>query len=167
MLGYTSTAKREFIDSRYAKVRFLIGDYHVQAFNSNPSKGWYKSGSGTANFIFSETFIKEKVNIKKEGGLISMDNTIGFHTENELLNMHTLDLNSGIMDIYKGQVYEGLLTFNNLESSLKAKNKYGVWLTFKLIYKQLSILENELVVGCSKDNGSTWVPFLKNLYRRK
>lgn len=166
MLGYTSTEKKEFIDSRYAKVRFLIGEYQVQAYNSNPAKGWYKSGSGTTSFTFAETFIKEKVNIKKEVGLIAMENTIGFDPDNEQLIMQTLDLSTGVMDIYKGQISEGLVCFNNKDSNLKAKNKYGTFLTFKLIYKQLSVLENELVVGFSRDNGSTWVPFLKNIYKR-
>jgi len=167
MLGYTSTINKEVLNDRLAKIRFLIGDFTVVAYSSIPSQGWFKTGNGFANFSMEDTFIKESVNITKDDGIIVMDNTMGCDIEKDSYKMQTLDINSGVMDIYKGTVTNEILIFNNVDSGIKTKNQYGDWLTFKLIYKQLSLLENELVIGCSKDNGKTWFPFLKNYYKRK
>ncbi len=167
MLGYMSTINKEVLNEHLFKVHFLIGDFNVVAYNSILSQGWFKAGNGTASFSLKGTFIKERVNITRDEGSISMDNTIGCDLEKDLFKMQTLDLSSGIMDIYKGSITDGVLTFSNIDSGIKTKNEYGDWLTFKLIYKQISLLENELVVGCSKDNGKTWFPFLKNSYIRK
>jgi hypothetical protein len=96
-----------------------------------------------------------------------MLNTIGCDNEKDTFNMQTLDYSSGVMDIYKGTVRDDILVFCNRNSKIKTTNEFGDSFCFKLIYKQLSLTENELVVGYSKDNGNTWFPYIKNIYRRK
>jgi len=167
MLGYMSTINKETLNNRFSKIHYLIGDFNVVVYSSMPSSGWIKSGEGSASYNFEDTFITEKIKLVKENSIITMDNTIGCDLEKNTFKLFTLDTDSGKMDVFKGSVNEGILTFCNLTSGLKDENEPEESYCFKLIYKQLSELENELVVGCSKDNGKTWFPFLKNHYKRK
>lgn len=167
MLGYMSTITKEALNDRYAKLRFLIGEYDVVAYNSVESNAWIKAGTGTASYSLEDSFITEKVEIFRKNSVISMLNTIGCDVEKDTFNMQTLDYTSGIMDIFKGTINNDILIFCNNDSVIKTKNEFGDSFKFKLIYKQLSLNENELVVGCSKDDGKTWFPFIKNIYKRK
>ena len=96
-----------------------------------------------------------------------MHNTIGCDVEKESFNMQTLDYTSGIMGIYRGNFMNEKLVFCNKSSDIKTINEFGDLFSFKLIYKQLSLTENELIVGYSKDNCKTWSPYIKNVYTRK
>ena len=167
MLGYMSTITKDAINDRYSKLRFLLGEYDVVAFNSVESNAWIRAGKGTAIYSLEDSFITEKVEIIRKNSVISMHNTIGCDAEKDTFNMQTLDYTSGIMDIFKGTINNDILIFCNNESGIKTKNEFGDSFKFKLIYKQLSLIENELVVGCSKDDGKTWFPFIKNIYKRK
>ena len=165
MLGYMSTITKDALNDGYSKLRFLIGDYDVIAYNSIDHRAWVESGNGTASYTLEDKFLIEKVEIFRKDVIISMHNTIGRDSEKESFHMQTLDITSGIMDIYKGNIKDNVLTFHNIDSTINTQNKDS--LNFKLIYKQLSNFENELIVGCSRDNGKTWFPFLKNHYRKK
>lgn len=167
MLEYTSIVKKGILHDRLDRLRFLIGNFKVTAYDSVSSKGWFKTGYGSANFSLEDTFIKEKVNITRGTDIIRMENTIGCDIEKNSFKMQTLDINSGVMDIYRGFLIDRVLTFNNIDSGIRTKNEYDEWFSFKLIYKQISPSENELIIGCSKDNGKTWFPFLKNYYKKK
>lgn len=162
-----STITKDAINGRYSKLRFLIGEYDVVAYNSVESNAWIRAGKGTASYSLEDSFITEKVEIIRKNGIISMHNTVGCDFEKDTFNMQTLDYTSGIMDIFKGTIKNDILIFCNNESGIKTKNEFGDSFKFKLIYKQLSLIENELVVGCSKDDGKTWFPFIKNIYKRK
>jgi len=165
MLGYMSTIAKDALNDHYSKLRFLLGEYDVVAYNSVDHRAWVVSGNGTANYTLEDKFIVEKVEIFRQDITISMHNTIGRDSKKESFHMQTLDISSGIMDIYQGDIKGNVLTFHNIESTINAKNEDS--LNFKLIYKQLSNTENELIVGCSRDNGKTWFPFLKNHYKKK
>jgi hypothetical protein len=165
MLGYMPTITQNTINDGYSKLQFLIGDYDVIAYNSIEHRAWVESGRGTANYTLEDKFLIEKVEIIRNDLTISMHNTIGRDSEKESFHMQTLDISSGIMDIYKGVIKENILTFHNIDSTINSKNQDS--LNFKLIYKQLTNSENELIVGCSRDNGKTWFPYLKNKYIKR
>lgn len=167
MLGYMSTVNKEVLNSRFCKIHYLIGDFDVVVYSSMPSSGWVKTGSGSAIFSLENTFITEKVKLTNENSIITMDNTIGCDLERNTFKLFTLDIGLGNMNVFKGTILDGILTFCSIDSGLKNRDGYDDSLCFKLIYKQLSEFENELVVGCSKDNGKTWFPFLKNNYKRR
>lgn len=162
MLGYSPIIDKNVIDKPLVNLYFLIGDYDVIAYNSIEHKAWVESGKGTASYILEDKFLIEKVEIFRNDMVITMHNTIGKDSGKESFHMQTLDISSGIMDIYKGTIHDNVLTFHNTDSSINSKNEDT--LNFKLIYKQLSSTENELIVGWSKDNGKTWFPYLKNRY---
>lgn len=167
MLGYLSTIAKDTLNDRYAKLRFLIGEYDVVAYNSVEAKAWVKVGKGSASYSLEDTFITENVEIFRKNDIISMHNTIGCDIEKDAFNMHSIDYTSGSMDIYRGCVMKGRLVFCNKNSTIKSTNEFGDSFNFKLIYNQLSLTENELIVGCSKDNCKTWSPYIKNVYKRK
>ncbi|MCF6349316.1 MAG: hypothetical protein L3J20_13660 [Flavobacteriaceae bacterium] len=167
MLGYASTVNKEVLNNSFSKIHYLIGDFNVAVYSSMLSSGWIKTGEGTASYRFENTFITEKINLVKENSIITMDNTIGYDLEKNTFKLFTLDIGLGNMNVFKGTILDGILTFCSIDSGLKNRDEYDDSLCFKLIYKQLSEFENELVVGYSKDNGKTWFPFLKNNYKRK
>lgn len=167
MLGYMSTINKMVLNNRFGKIHYLIGNFDVTVYSSMPSSGWVKTGSGSASFSFEKTFITEKVKLTNENSIINLNNTIGCDLEKDSFRLFALDIVLGKMDVFKGAVFDGMLTFCNVESELKNVDIHNEVLHYKLIYKQLSELENELIVGCSKDNGMTWFPFLKNYYKRK
>lgn len=165
MLGYSPAIVKNVLDNPLSNLYFLIGDYDVVAYNSIEHIAWVESGKGTANYTLEDKFLIEKIEIFTKDMAISMHNTIGKDSEKESFHMQTLDISSGIMDIYKGDVKDNVLTFHNIDSTINSKNEDS--LNFKLIYKQLSNSENELIVGCSRDNGKTWFPYLKNKYIKR
>ena len=167
MLGYISAIAKDTLNDRYSKLHFLIGEYTVVAYNFVESCVWVKAGQGKASYSLTDAFITEDVEIYKKNSVIEMHNTIGSNIEKDAFNMQTLDYGSGLMDIYKGSIVNERIVFCNKTSEIKTSNEFGVSFNFKLIYRQLSLLENELVVGYSKDNCKTWVPYIKNIYRRK
>jgi len=167
MLDYMSTINKEVLNNRFSKIRYLIGNFDVVVYSYMSSIGWVKTGSGSASFSLENTFITEKVKLLNENSVITMNNTIGCDLEKDSFRLFALDIGLGKMDVFKGAILEGRLTFCSVDSDLKQKDMYQDVLCYKLMYKQLSELENELVVGCSKDNGKTWFPFLKNYYKRK
>jgi hypothetical protein len=159
------TITKDALNDGYSKLRFLIGEFDVVAYNSLEHRAWVESGKGTANYTLEDKFLIEKVEIFRKDVSISMHNTIGRDSEKESFHMQTLDISSGIMDIYKGDINNNVLTFHNIDSTINTQNKDS--LNFKLIYKQLSNTENELIVGWSRDNGKTWFPYLKNHFKKK
>lgn len=165
MLGYSPTIDQNVLDNPLSHLYFLIGDYDVIAYNSLEHRAWVESGKGTASYTLEDKFLIEKVEIFRNDMVISMHNTIGKNSEKESFHMQTLDITSGIMDIYRGDIKDNVLTFNNIDSTINSKNEDS--LNFKLIYKQLSNSENELIVGFSRDNGKTWFPYLKNKYIKR
>jgi len=167
MLGYVSAIDNKILNDRFNKIHYLIGDYDVTVYSSILSQGWVNSGSGSASFLLGDTFITEKVKLTNKNNIITMSNTIGCDEEKDSFKLVALDIGLGKMNVFTGSILHGILTFCSLESDLKNEDKSEDVLCFKLIYKKLSDLENELVVGCSKDNGKTWYPFLKNNYKRK
>ena len=167
MLGYMSSINKEVLNDRFNTIHYLLGDFDVIVYSSLPSKGWIEAGKGSASYQLEDTFITEKIRLVKEHRIITMNNTIGCDAERDTFRLFTLDTDIGAMNVFKGSILDNILIFNNIESDIKIKNEFGDCYAFKLIYKQLSELENELVVGCSKDNGKTWFPFLKNRYLRK
>ena len=167
MLGYVSAIDNKILNDRFNKIHYLIGDYDVTVFSSILSQGWVTTGNGSASFSMGDTFITEKAKLTNKNSIITMNNTIGCDVDNDSFKLFALDIGLGKMNVFKGSILDGILTFCSVESDLKNEDKYEEELCFKLIYKQLSDLENELVVGCSKDNGKTWYPFLKNNYKRK
>ncbi len=167
MIGYMSTIVKETLHDRYAKLRFLIGEYDVIAYNSGEDNAWVKAGRGNATYALEDNFITERVEIYRKNSVIAMHNTIGCDLEKDSFNMQTLDYTSGHMDFYKGCMTNEIIVFCNNNSEMKAKNEFGDFFYFKLLYKQLSENENELVVGYSKDNCKTWSPYIKNIYTTK
>ena len=165
MLGYISSIDKEILVNPLLTLDFLIGEYDVITYSPVEYKAWVEAGNGTASYILDDKFLVEEVEIFRNDNTISMRNTIGQDFEKETFYMQTLDNSSGIMDIYKGDLINNVLIFSNIGSTINKHDSY--LLNFKFVYKQLSELENELIIGCSRDNGKTWFPFLKNHYRKK
>ncbi|MBJ2176032.1 hypothetical protein JBL43_17395 [Aureibaculum sp. A20] len=167
MLSYMPTITEDAISNRFSAIKFLVGSYSIDVFSYIHAKGWVKSGEGNSEFVIEDTFITEKVKLNKENYVINLTNTIGSDECDKAFRLLSLDIPVGSIEIYKGEFDNESLVFTNLESETKVKDKVGEEVSFKLIYKPLSENENELIVGYTKNNGKTWRPYVKNIYRRK
>ena len=168
MLGYMPTIADDVLIDRFDKIRYLIGDFSLVVYSAiQESLGWVKTGEGRSSITYDNSFIKEKVELTKENCVIIMNNTIGGDAEKDSFKMLALDVALGSMDVFNGGISNELLTFCSVESDMKIENDHEDSFCFKLIYKRISEAENELIVGCSKDKGKTWLPYLKTVYKRK
>ncbi len=167
MLSYMPNYIDEEVSNRFGNIRFLVGKYDIDVYSYNLIKGWVKSGNGNSNCLIEEAFIIEKVVLSKEECFVNLNNTIGFDVIDSSFRLMSFDKATGSIDVYKGVIENNTLIFTNLDSDIKTKNKSGEEISFKLIYKDLSASENELIVGYTKDKGKTWCPFVKNIYKRK
>ena len=166
MYAYLSTNGAHTYDEQFKRIDHLLGDFDVTIY-SYKSNFWRQVGNGRSAITNSKKLITEKIEIVKEyDEVIVMNNTFGCE-RNDNYKLLTLDLTSGFMDVYKGKILGEKLIFCNSDSNTKLTNDFGDSYTFKLIYDQLSSSENQLVVGRSKDNGHTWCPFVKMVYKRK
>ena len=168
MLGYMPTINYDLLNDRFDKIRFLIGDFNLDIYSAiQHNLGWIKTGEGISSLIYDSSFISENVDLFKENKKICMNNTLACDTEIDTFKLLTLSNNTGLMDVYKGNIAEGILTFCNVEAATQTETENEDSNCFKLMYKQLSVHKNELVVGYSKDKGKTWFPYLKTVYKRK
>ncbi len=168
MLGYMPTFDDEILNGRFDKIRYLIGDFTLVVYSAfQESLGWVKFGEGSSSVIYENSFITEDVEVIKNNNKITMHNTLAYNAEKDTFKLLTLGNNTGEMDVFNGVISDEVLTFCSLQPEMKMDKEYDETLCIKLIYKRISEIENELVVGSSKDNGKTWRPFLKTVYKRK
>ena len=96
-----------------------------------------------------------------------MHNTLAYNVGKDTFKLLTLGNNTGEMDVFNGVISDEVLIFCSIQPEMRMDNEDDGSLCIKLIYKRISEIENELVVGSSKDKGKTWRPFLKTVYKRK
>jgi len=168
MLGYMPTFKDEVLNGRFDKIRYLIGDFSLVVYSAfQESLGWVKSGEGSSSIIYENSFITENVEVIKNNNKITMQNTVAYNSEKDAFKLLTLGNNTGEMDVFNGVISDEVLIFCSIQPEMRTDNEDDGSLCIKLIYKRISEIENELVVGSSKDKGKTWRPFLKTVYKRK
>jgi len=168
MLGYMPTINNEVLSDRFDKIRYLIGDYKLVVYSAfQESLGWVKTGEGSSSVIYENSFITENVEVIKNNNKITMHNTLAYNVGKDTFKLLTLGNNTGEMDVFNGVISDELLTFCSIQQEMKTDNEDDGSLCIKLIYKRISEIENELVVGSSKDKGKTWRPILKTVYKRK
>ncbi|MCK0129955.1 hypothetical protein MWU59_00420 [Flavobacteriaceae bacterium F08102] len=163
MLGYMSAANAKVFQNCFSAVQFLIGEYAVEVYSYSETEGWFHSGNGKSRVYKEDNVIFENLQVTKENVFIHFQNTMVVNSETNNYKLMSLDLVEGRIDTYLGSENKGVLTFLNGENTKGLdKPKY----LFKLIYKELSSSTVSLIIGCSKDDGKTWLPFVKNLYNR-
>jgi len=168
MLGYMPAYKDEVLNGRFDKIRYLIGDFTLVVYSAfQESLGWVKTGEGSSSIIYENLFITENVEVIKNNNKITMQNTVAYNSEKDAFKLLTLGNNTGEMDVFNGVISDEVLIFSSIQPEMRTDNEDDGSLCIKLIYKRISEIENELVVGSSKDKGKTWRPFLKTVYKRK
>lgn len=160
--------KDEVLNGRFDKIRYLIGDFTLVVYSAfQESLGWVKTGEGSSSIIYENLFITENVEVIKNNNKITMQNTVAYNSEKDAFKLLTLGNNTGEMDVFNGVISDEVLIFSSIQPEMRTDNEDDGSLCIKLIYKRISEIENELVVGSSKDKGKTWRPFLKTVYKRK
>ncbi len=168
MLGYMPTITADVLSDRFDKIQYLIGDFTLDIYSViQESLGWVKTGEGSSIVTFENSFIIENVEVIKENYKISIHNTFACDLEKDTFKLVTLANNNGQMNVYNGLISGDILTFCNVEPEMKIDKEDNDSLCIKLIYRRISDLENELIIGSSKDKGKTWHPCVKTIYRRK
>jgi|GEM_PF-3858017 len=163
MLGYMSAVNAKAFQNRFSDIRFLLGDFRVEVYSYRESEGWYHSGQGESKIYIEDNVMFESLQLTKEHTIVHIQNTIVFDHPSNQYKLMSLDLAEGSIDTYQGVEKAGVLTFHNYKDP---KVSSHVEYVFKLIYKEISDNTLSLIIGCSKDQGKTWLPFVKNLYHR-
>ena len=132
-------------------------------------KSWKKGGEGTASFysILDDTFIREDLKLTFGQGTLTMSNSIGRDGRMNQMRMIAMDKEFATIDIYKGEIIDGKIIFDNVTSDIPALTPEGKRISFKITYSQLSKQENESFVEITYDEGKTWSPYSKQVFRRK
>ena len=168
MLGYMPTITDDVLKGRFDKIRYLIGDFSLVVYSAiQESLGWVKTGEGRSSITYDNSFITENVEVIKNNNKITMHNTLAYNVGKDTFKLLTLGNNTGEMDVFNGVISDEVLIFCSIQPEMRMDNEDDGSLCIKLIYKRISEIENELVVGSSKDKGKTWRPFLKTVYKRK
>ncbi len=163
MLGYLSTNKQEASINHLDSINYLLGNYNV-ALYMYQSDFWTKVGVGKSKISFNDKLMSEEIEILKGDEVIAINNTIG-HDDSDCYKMLNMNMTTGTMEVYKGKLLDEKLVFCNSDSTSNRSNDTSY--VFKMIYNQLSKSENQVVIGRSKDEGRTWIPFIKTHYIRK
>ena len=168
MLGYVPTITDDVLVDRFDKIQYLIGDFSLVVYSAiQESLGWVKTGEGSSSVIYENSFITENVEVIKNNNKITMHNTLAYNVGKDTFKLLTLGNNTGEMDVFNGVISDEVLIFCSIQPEMRMDNEDDGSLCIKLIYKRISEIEKELVVGSSKDKGKTWRPFLKTVYKRK
>jgi hypothetical protein len=168
MLGYSPSLNRNTVKDRFENISYLIGNFDLVVYGPfQQSLGWVKTGIGSSSFSYKNSFITEIVEVIKGNTTFTLNNTLALDLENDTFKLLTLGNNTGQMEIFKGVIFDSILTFCNTESEMKINKGENNSFCTKLFYKRISAFENELVVGSSKDGGKTWFPYSKTVYKRK
>ncbi|WP_222428675.1 hypothetical protein [Lutibacter sp. Hel_I_33_5] len=157
----------EIVTSHFIDIEYLKGDFSVDVFKHDEGNEWKKCGKGFSNYSIENMSIRERIEVVKENKNIIIINTICFNSDDNTYTMLTLDTTFGLIDTYKGTFKNEKLELNNLDSGIERKNKKGISYSFKLIFKKISFVQHEILIGYTKDSGKTWLPFVKNVYTKK
>ncbi|MEL7120278.1 MAG: hypothetical protein AAFO07_12580 [Bacteroidota bacterium] len=153
---------------RIDELNFLLGEFDVTVMLPQQDKSWKQGGEGTASFypILDDTFIREDLDLTFGQGTLTMSNSIGRDGRMNQLRMIAMDKEFATIDIYKGELNAGKLIFNNLTSDIPALTPEGKRVSFKITYSQLSKQKNESLVEITYDEGRTWTPYSKQIFKR-
>ena len=150
------------------KYEHLLGTFEVEVMMPTRDGGWTKGGEGKATFetILGGKFIQEKIKTTFGQGTLTMHNTIGIDPRESAFRLFAMDREYGSMDMYKGRAEGNDLIFDNLDSDKRFQSPTGESLAFRLNFVYISATEHHLLVEYTKDDGTTWYPYAKNIYKK-
>jgi hypothetical protein len=162
--NYNTTSSKSQID----KIDYLFGNFEVSLYNFNSQYLiWTKSGKGFSKISVDKSLISENLKLSKENNFQVLNNILAFNRDDNVFRLLSINEYSGNIDVYCGSLEETTLVLKSVDLSYNLNTDKRNSICTKLMYKQLSKLQNELVIGYSFDNCKTWKPYLKALYRRK
>ena len=125
--------------------------------------GWVQSGHGVSEISFEENVLVETIKIRRDDKNSSLQNTIASELQSNRFKLMSLNMAEGSLETYTGVEENGVLTVCNSDGLTQEERNF----CYKLRYREIAKGSFELIIGRSKDAGKTWVPYVKNIYRRK
>ncbi|MEO1253463.1 MAG: hypothetical protein AAFY41_01075 [Bacteroidota bacterium] len=146
---------------------YLLGKYSIEVYAPDDSGNWKRAGDGKATFesILDGKFIREKSEATHSGYPLTMDVTMGTDGKTQRTKLLALDKEYSSFDIYEKVAADDGIKFANLDSD-PFITEDGQKMYFQLHYKFLDDDSNELIVMFSMNEGISWKPYAKYLYKR-
>lgn len=141
----------------------LLGEYNMEVFIPQPDGTWKSVGKGEAKIktILGGTFMRKEAVSKMGNSELTMESTIGFDIKAQKPKLLALDKEYGVIDSYEGKVESDKIIFDNLASGVRFETKNGDKLSFRLTFSKIKETSHEFLVEFSKDEGKTWLPYVK------
>lgn len=148
---------------------YLLGTYDLTIYVPAGEDNWQEAGKGNASFttILDGTFIQEDFFTTMGNTTLTMKNTIGVDARTEGLRLIAMDKEYGTMDVYEGEKEGDVITVSNITSDRPFVNDQGEAIAFRLTYSKVDAETNQLLVEFTKNKGETWMPYAKQVYRKK
>ena len=162
--GQTEVQKAEM-----EKLSGFLGEWKLLTYEIDEEGNW-KAGKETSSKVtsfFGGAFFEEKSQVIGPNSEINLRSTFGYLTGLKKYRISVVDKEYAVFDIYEGNIQNGALVVNNLDSRTPFIGRDGITYHFKLSY---TIPENDsfsLLIDFSTDGGKTWGKYQKVEYTRK
>ncbi|WP_350284397.1 hypothetical protein [uncultured Croceitalea sp.] len=165
---HTSKGQEAGKGSPLKNMEFLIADWKVSNFEIKEGQ-WSLVGDTHSSIkaILKGSFLSEKVKYLVGASELNMVIHIGHDDRIGLLKLSAMDQEYGFMDIYTGKFLEEKIVFTNLGSDQPIAFDEGKKLSFRLTYSNIREESFEHLVEGTYDEGLTWFPFAKSIYRKQ
>ncbi len=164
----TSAGQEARKDSPLKNIEFLIADWKVSNFEKKDGR-WRLVGDTHSSIkaILEGSFLSEKVKYLVGTSELNMVVHIGHDHRIGHLKLSAMDQEYGLMDVYTGDFLENKIVFTNLMSDQPIDFGEGKKLSFRLTYSNIKKDSFEHLVEGTYDEGQTWFPFAKSIYRKQ
>lgn len=150
-----------------ARLQELVGQWELQTlYTADAGKNWQDMGTITVDVGYDQKqlMLYERPVIAKKTGF----NMVSYLTYDQYRNVYrkaAIDDVWGIMDLYTGEIKDGELIMTNLEHGTLFPEPNGGARGFRLSL-ELQGDERSMTIEATLDNGKSWFPNFKNIYRR-
>jgi len=154
------------ISEKMKSLEHLIGKYSVTTYDFE--SGEWIDGDTTSSVVekvHDGAFLREQVKYETKKMEITMLIFIGFDRRINKYKLCAMDKEFQSMDIYHGEISDKMLVFSNMESDKPLVFDDGSKIHFRLSYNFNETGFTHLVEG-TKNNGTSWFPFSKSIYRK-
>lgn len=162
-VSFTTQSFSQELNPQLKGFESLLGEYDMEIFAPQRDKTWKFVGKGEAKIktILGGTFMRKEAISKMGNTEITMESTIGFDKKANKPTLLALDKEYGVIDFYEGSIENAKIIFDNLASDMRFETQNGDKLSFRLTFSKIEEKSHEFLVEFSKDEGKTWLPYVK------
>ncbi len=153
------------------RMAFLEGEWAARYYQYDASGEAVFTGENVARYdvALDGQLIEETMTILGTGIDFPMRTFLTWDVEKRVYRMAAVDQPGGMMDLYEGQLVDGVLTMTNLAHETFYRNENGKPMAFRLTWRFGSENPDSFTLGAeiSLDLGESWTPMSRVEYSRR